>query len=127
MGTSQNIAKCVPNYIFEFSEEIDRTKPAHVNFPPGAYHGSDVPYLFDLKGRIAPFDETQVRFSEKVIKYWTNFAAKGNPNGSGLPTWSKGTVRKGYGLSLDSDGRGIRPVNLVKGHQSEFWDELYPQ
>ncbi|GII90574.1 carboxylesterase family protein [Sinosporangium siamense] len=123
----KNIGKYVPSYFFEFAEQITTKPTPPSKVVPGAVHGSDVPYLFEYQRRPAPFTAKQKRFAEKMIKYWANFAAKGNPNGSGLPEWPVSTILRGHGQSLDSDGKGIRQADLARAHKCQFWNELYPQ
>ncbi len=54
----------------------------------GAFHTSEVPYVFgvlDQQGR--PFTADDRRISEEIQAYWLNFMRTGNPNGNGLPNW----------------------------------------
>lgn len=57
----------------------------------GAYHAGDLPYMFgnftgDHYDPTEP-DETQRAVSGQMMRYWTNFARSGDPNGEGLPQW----------------------------------------
>ena len=57
----------------------------------GAYHAGDLPYMFgnftgDHYDPTDP-DETQRAVSQQMMRYWTNFARTGDPNGEGLPEW----------------------------------------
>ena len=60
--------------------------PEHPEF--GAFHTSEVPYVF---GTLAladhPYTAVDQRVSARVSSYWINFATRGNPNGAGLPAW----------------------------------------
>ncbi len=62
--------------------------------PPGAAagadHGVEVPYVF---GRVAAraqkgvTDATDIALSRVMMHYWASFAATGDPNSPGAPTW----------------------------------------
>jgi para-nitrobenzyl esterase len=56
-----------------------------------AYHSSELPYLFDTLEAAYGKDVTdQDRAAASAFSgYFINFVKSGNPNGSGVPTWSK--------------------------------------
>ena len=61
--------------------------PAHPEF--GAFHTSEVPYVFNTIARIdRPWEPVDKTVAESVSSYWANFARKGDPNGPGLPRWA---------------------------------------
>jgi para-nitrobenzyl esterase len=76
-------------YAYEFNDENapPQPPPAGLTFPLGAYHGSEIQYLFDT-GFFLEFTPPQQQLSAAMVSYWTNFAASGDPNGGTLPTWS---------------------------------------
>lgn len=54
----------------------------------GAYHGSEINYVFDnLYATKLPWTANDRRIAQIMSSYWANFAATGNPNGKGLPYW----------------------------------------
>jgi carboxylesterase type B len=54
----------------------------------GAFHTSEVPYvLSSLAESDRPFTAEDSRVAETLSSYWANFAARGDPNGAGLPHW----------------------------------------
>jgi para-nitrobenzyl esterase len=54
----------------------------------GAYHGSDLFYLFnDVADPSKPWREVDRRVARQVSAYWVNFVKTGNPNGPDLPEW----------------------------------------
>ena len=51
----------------------------------GALHASETPYIFAAKS--VEWDDSDVRLSDMMRRYWINFARTGNPNGEGLVQW----------------------------------------
>jgi para-nitrobenzyl esterase len=60
--------------------------PEHPEF--GAFHTSEVPYVFEnLELTRHPFEPIDQQVSDAVSSYWMNFAASGDPNGKLLSNW----------------------------------------
>jgi para-nitrobenzyl esterase len=63
--------------------------------PNGSTHGSEIAYVFGtleagagpLFGVPNPPRPEDVKMSELMTSYWTNFAKNADPNGAGLPPW----------------------------------------
>jgi len=68
-------------YVYRFA----RVRPGGHGL--GAYHGAEIPYVFDTADAWLPGDAADRRVSEAMQRYWVNFARSGNPNGAGLPLW----------------------------------------
>jgi para-nitrobenzyl esterase len=60
--------------------------PEHPEF--GAFHTSEVPYVFNnLELTRHPFEPIDQKISDAVSTYWMNFAASDDPNGKSLAKW----------------------------------------
>ena len=60
----------------------------------GAFHSSDIRYMFDrLESSWRPFKDRDREISKQMVAYLANFAKNADPNGEGLPLWTK-TDRK---------------------------------
>jgi len=60
--------------------------PDHPEF--GAFHSSEIPYVFNTLTRLKrPWEPVDRRLADTISSYVVNFAKKGDPNGQGLPPW----------------------------------------
>jgi len=107
-------------YAFEFA---DRTAPPLFPAPPGfalgAAHGHELAYLFDLGGYHLLQTPAQERLADQMIRYWSNFARSGNPNGRGLPRW-----QPPHAQSLETGAGFPGPVDLSARHHCDLWREV---
>ncbi|MDH3480893.1 MAG: carboxylesterase family protein [Gammaproteobacteria bacterium] len=53
----------------------------------GAYHGAELPYVFGTHDAYMPTTDIDQTLTETLIRYWTQFAAAGNPNSERTPDW----------------------------------------
>jgi para-nitrobenzyl esterase len=121
------LARRVPVHAYEFA---DRQAPMYLpfppDFPPGAFHAAEVPYLFPDQEFLAATTPAQRRLSEQMIQYWTTFARSGDPNGAGVPSWRPFDEARPvpYVQSLAPGPDGIGPVDYAAEHQLDFWSRL---
>ncbi|MGH3380697.1 MAG: carboxylesterase family protein [Actinoallomurus sp.] len=116
------LSRQVPTYAYEFADEkapwaSDGSTPS---FPTGAFHASELQYLFGDSQFRTPLTASQQHLSDQMIKYWTSFAYTGDPNGGGAPAWNRfagNTVR-----SLRTGG--VQRTDLAREHHCDFWKSL---
>jgi para-nitrobenzyl esterase len=66
----------------------------------GAYHGTELPYVFGTHDRWLPTEPQDLALTETVMGYWGAFARTGDPNGPGRPQWPVYTVRQPMAMVL---------------------------
>ncbi len=70
----------------------------------GASHGSELSYVFgNLDQYNWDWSEADYHLSASMVKYWTNFAKYGDPNGKGLPQWQEFSEDNPKALYLDKN------------------------
>lgn len=113
-------------YAFEFN---DRKAPQYfpaVSFPYGATHTLEIQYIFPgyhgAAGVKKPLSAEQQKLSDTMVKYWTNFARTGNPNGKGLPNWPQWKQAKEQTQMLDM--KVTTGTEFAANRKCDFWDSL---
>ena len=88
----------------------------------GAFHGLELLFLFGTFDALE-YDPTagERSLSDRVIDYWTHFAATGDPNDPRHPSWPAYDPQRGAYLSIDTKSRA---GELLHREQCEFWDGL---
>jgi len=91
--------------------------------PDGANHGAEVSYVFGIFGGAggAPSPE-DLALSDLIRSYWINFAATGNPNGSGLPQWPDFTEKDQRVMFFDgtASAKPIPSLEKLKAYDSYY-------
>jgi para-nitrobenzyl esterase len=53
----------------------------------GAYHGAELPYVFNTHDNWLPTDADDHRLTQAMMTYWAQFVKNGDPNVHDLPAW----------------------------------------
>jgi para-nitrobenzyl esterase len=118
----QLLSTRVPTFAYEFNDEnAPELFLPPVSFPYGAAHASELQYLFKLRAPLpAPLTPAQRKLSNAMIGYWTTFAASGDPNSSGTPTWPKYETLTDEFQSL-VPRTPLTETDFAADHHCSFW------
>ncbi|MGK5740241.1 carboxylesterase/lipase family protein [Micromonospora sp. URMC 103] len=115
LTTQRLLARHAPTYAYEFAEAHGPALTA--DYPWGAAHGYELPYLFDVAGFLT-VGTVQPRLAADMIGSWAHFAATGQaPWPAVRPTGAAPYHRV---FAAGRDGR----VDLAAEHQCAFWDAI---
>ncbi len=118
-------------YAYEFSDpnppnDFGIALGITFSFPLGDAHSTELQYVF---GKIPyldvtpPFTAAQFALSVQMMKYWSRFAATGNPNGGGAPYWPAFDPARQRIEELTSTG--IAPeTSFGAYHRCAFWAQI---
>jgi len=117
------LAAMTVTYQYEFA---DPSPPIPTGWPVlpapgfGAYHGSELQYLFHLAGQADTKSPAQQALAVRMIRYWADFAHRGNPNGDELTVWRRDSSTTQRVLSLEPSGDTVIR-DFDANHHCEFW------
>ena len=76
-----------PAYLYYFDHHPER-KLGGKDEDHGSGHGHEIAYMFKNLNKADPnVTENDLKMSDTMATYWTNFAKNGNPNDNTLPHW----------------------------------------
>ena len=85
----------------------------------GAFHTSEVPYVFGTLDKLQrPWTDVDRKLSATMMSYWVNFATSGDPNGFGVPTWPAFTATRPTLLRI---GERIGPMEPLPSKRLELF------
>lgn len=113
-----------PTWTYEFRDREAPTGAFRVSGEngAGAYHSSELAYLFDVR-EPAALAASQRRLAAMMTRYWATFAREGDPNDPDLPAW-EAYDGGDLVLGLDDEPDGIAPVDFVADHKLAFWQSI---
>ena len=94
----------------------------------GAYHSSDLWYMFDsIREGAAHRNWTKEdRETAKIMStYWANFVKTGDPNGEGLTNWEECTKESGYRFLQIGNGKSEMKDHTDFPERDAFFRSLY--
>ncbi|HLX43002.1 MAG TPA: carboxylesterase family protein [Bryobacteraceae bacterium] len=105
-------------YLYYFS----RVPPGPVGKRLGAYHASEIRYVFNnmTSGAVEDIDR---RLADVMSSYWVNFATSGNPNHKGLPKWPAYHDKVNLAMGF---GERIVPTEVPNKPALDFLDARLP-
>jgi para-nitrobenzyl esterase len=99
---------------------FDHPLPGRDSARYGAWHSSDLVYVFGtLEATGRPWEVIDQRLSDQISSYWVNFAATGDPNGSGLPAWPAFDPKQ---RDVQELGSHVGPIPAPDAARLEFFD-----
>lgn len=106
-----------------------------------AYHTADIQFQYvhfhggkfgvskdQTSGQPRDLQGPEITLSDQLVAAWTNFAASGNPNGTGAPLWPAFTTGSGPFLQQDIPNSAESVAQYRTNYHCDFWDPLltYP-
>jgi para-nitrobenzyl esterase len=89
----------------------------------GAYHESEIDYVFNsLYATDKPWGDEDRRIADVMSSYWSNFAATGNPNGKGLPSWPAFDPRSFQTMEV---GDKFEPIPIADRVKVDFFKRFF--
>ena len=125
----------VPVYEYEFNDQAAPYYfPPMNGFTPLAAHTIDIQFLFpNWHGGVLGYNHPQnltadeERLSDELVAAWTNFAATGNPNGTGNSPWPRYTTDPDAPAFLSENVPSLSTFSNSEWsarHNCAFWDSI---
>ncbi|XP_055958983.1 cholinesterase 1 isoform X2 [Patella vulgata] len=110
-------------YLFTFNERVDSLPwPEWMGVP----HGYEIEVVFGHPLNPAlQYTPSEIELSKKTMKYWTNFAKTGDPNGLNLAVWPRYNVTSQDYVILDSSTTNYIQHGL-RTSRCSFWSSIVP-
>jgi para-nitrobenzyl esterase len=98
---NMEVAQGMRVYVYRFARKPPATGE-YVKY--GAFHTAEVPYAYDNLAFVnRPWEPVDHALATEMSAYWVNFAKTGDPNGAGLPVWSRYTMTDKQIMVLDKE------------------------
>ncbi len=103
-------------WVYYFS----RQRPGPGGEELGAYHGTEIPYVFDMHDDWLPTEDIDHELTTAVMDYWVQFARNGDPNLPGHPQWPVYDGQRPFVMQLGDT------VETMNAHDEELCKLLGP-
>jgi len=89
----------------------------------GAYHGSEINYVFNnLYATDKPWTDEDRKIADVMSSYWAHYATNGNPNGKDLPVWPAFDPKSPTVMEL---GDRFGPLPVADEARMDFWRRFF--
>jgi para-nitrobenzyl esterase len=124
----------VPVHAYLLDQEDTPNYLPQASYPTRAFHTSELLYIFPLfkggQGTAHPLTKAQEKLSDEMVRYWTNFAWSGNPNGTKAGPWKPYSSAADNVMILKSpksvmaDGYGKQRYAFNRRNECALWDKI---
>lgn len=123
LQASQLLTQYARTFAYEFNDpHAPQMFLPPVSFPYGAYHASELQYLFDFPIP-SPLNIAQRLLARDMVSYWTGFAQTGVPISRDAPRWPQ--FRAGSELVQSLAPGAIAAFDGYRAeHHCDFWASL---
>lgn len=125
------MARHAPVYGYEFNARDTPMYMPAASFPYGAAHTQELQFLFPQfrggSGVVRPLTPDQNALAVIMVRYWSNFAKNGDPNGEDLPSWPR--INSTQEALQSFDVPRPSPLDAARfgvDHRCAFWNAVLP-
>ena len=97
----------------------------------GAYHGAELPYVFDTHDAWLPTNDVDLRITEALVSYWLGFLSDGQPSDSSStpinpvhPFGPEVLAERGVTGGVEAAVKGAEGVGIVGGAEGEAREKV---
>jgi carboxylesterase 2 len=106
-----------------FTYYWDHAPPGATQATRGAYHGSEINYIFDnLYASGLPWTDADRTIADTLSDYVVNFVTDGDPNGRGLAHWAAANRRSATTMEL---GDTFGSIALADAAKADFYRRFF--
>ena len=121
------LATYVPTYAYEFHDPNPPIGQPPISFPWGASHTTELQFLFPLfhggTGTTHTLSPEEEILSDRMVRYWTDFAWGGNPNSPVAPYWPR-YLQQVENVQYLLPPNPTPSLQFAREHKCRFWNSL---